>query len=146
MKIALTYGYIYIERGTGNEIQLAVKLWNIGIHYKPITEPLSEGDYFHTHMMKVVRYVACRNIYFKTKSDAELFLDRMHTLNAAGGMTLEVRTNSGVMPGSLLNFISGKTAIEVTCLDINPLSKVAYGDGTVYKVNMCKFQQIAKFA
>ena len=96
--------------------------------------------------MKVVRYVVCRDIYFKTKADAELFLDRMHALNAADGMTLEIRTNSGAMPGSLLNFISGKTAIEVTCLDINPFSKVAYGDGTVYKVAMCKFQQVAVFA
>lgn len=136
---------MYIERGTGNEIRLAVKNWDILIHYKPITEDLPEGDYFHVDMGTVVRLIVIKNMYFKTDTDAELFLDRMHTLNPTG-MTLEIRKTSAAMPGSLFNFLSGKVEMEVACLDIAPLTKVAYGDGIVYKCGMCRFKQIKAFA
>ena len=109
-----------------------------------MTEDLPAGEYFYIDMGTVARFVICRDMYFKTKADAELFLDRMDTLNA-NGMTLEIQTNSAAVPGSLLNFISGKTAMEVACLQITPFTKVAYGDGTVYKVGMCKFRQIDAF-
>ena len=136
---------MYIERGTGNEIQLASPAIPIKIMYKTFTEDLPEGEYFHTEMGTVRRIVTCKTIYFKTTSDAELFIDRMHTLNAAGGMNLEIRVSSAAMPGSLFNFISGKYTMKVACLEISNFLKIAYGDGTVWKCGQCKFRQIAAF-
>lgn len=144
--MALDKGYVYIERTETNEIQLQPDKWQLFVKYMPIIEDIPDENYVSITLKIVSRIIVLRNIYFRTKVDVETFLDRMDTFNAAGGMTIEVRTTSAAIPGSFLNFKSGKTAIEMLCLDISPLEKIAYGDGTVYKVGMLKFRQSAAFA
>ena len=143
--MALDKGYFYIERGEGTEIQLQMEKWQLMIRYEPIIEDLPDEGYISITLKIVNRMIVLRNIYFRTKADAELFLDRINTLNAAGGMTCELRVSSDALPGSLFNFKSGKTAIEMFCLDISPLEKIAYGDGQIYRVGILKFRQSDKF-
>lgn len=144
--MALDKGYFYIERGEANAMQLQMKKWQIFVKYEPFIEDIPDEEYVSISLKIVNRMIVLRDIFFKTKSDAETFLDKINTLNGAGGMTCELRTSSSAIPGSFFNFISGKTAIEMFCLDITPMEKVAYGDEQVYKIAILKFRQSEKFA
>jgi len=140
--MALDYGWIYIERGEANALQVGCTSCFINEDEEIIVEDLPEENRVSISMGTMTRFLYIKNVWFQTKADAELFLDRMKTFNAAGGMTVELRVNSGAFPGCLFAIYSGKTSMEMLRKSCSQIEKVAYGDGTVFKIARVVLRQV----
>lgn len=137
--MTLNYGSIYVEQSTANEILLAIENWALYVTYQPNISDLPSENFVSINLGKVRRILTAKNMYFKTQADAEALLAKMDLLNTAGGMNIRILT----VTGSYFAFNTAKTTFPAFCTDIAPMTKVAFGAGTVYKVSQIKWRQNA---
>ena len=145
--MTLNYGWVYIERGTANAIQLACeKPWKLGIREQNVRENIMhvEGD-IHISISgieSVVRTVTLNDVIFKTLADFEAIIYKLRKLNAAGTMTLELAYSD---TPDFIKFHATATTqydtMEVKFVEATGLQKVARASGTVYKCAKMVFEQ-----
>jgi len=140
--MTLNYGSLYVEQSTANEILLAVENWALYVTYQSNISDLPAENFVNINLEKIRRVLVAKNMYFKTQADAEALLAKMDDLNKVGSMNIRILTVSG----SYFNFLATKTTFPCFCTDIAPMTKVAYGAGTVYKVGQVKWRQISAVA
>ena len=139
--MALDYGWIYVERGTGNAMQLACELFELNIQHRIMGDDLAGDAHAKIDIQIISRTLTLNNTYFKTQADAEAFLDTIETLAAAGTFTVEIRASSSTMPGSNFDIKSGVTSMEMLFQGANGVTKVARGDGVVFAIKRIVFVQ-----
>ncbi len=139
----LDFGYIYVERGEANAFQLGCDKWFFNQIWA-IRETIKDtaGDQHQGFDIAIIgREIILKNVWFRDSADAETFLDRALTFNAAGTVTIEVRKTSAALPGSLFAFKSGVTSLEMLFEVITNLQKVGRGDDDTYMIAQIKLRQ-----
>jgi len=135
--MALNYGSIHIERGTGNAMNF-YGFWEIDWEFAPTIEHLYSDTHMGWDMGMIKRTVYIVDARFKTTADAEAFLSTLKTLQAAGTMTLELQVEAA----DYFEIDGSTTSIEVLCKKVSKLKKLAHGySGTVYGVDMMVFEE-----
>lgn len=139
----LDYGFIYIERGEANAFQLGCDKWFFDMDWNLRETVLdSAGDQHQGFDQEIIgRILVFKNVYFKNSTDAETFLDRALTMNAAGTVTIEIRKTSAALPGSLFVFKGGVTSLEMLFSKMTNLQKIGRGDRDVYMVSQLILRQ-----
>lgn len=145
--MTLDYGWVYIERGTADEMRLAcASPWKIDIVEQNVKENIMHvvGD---THISisgieEVVRTITLNDVIFKTRTDFETCIQKLRKLNNAGTMTLELAYSD--TPDFIKFHATASTqydTMEVKFLRATGLQKIARGAGTVYKCAKMMFEQ-----
>lgn len=139
----LDYGWIYVERGAGNAFQLGCDKWFFDMSWL-LRETVQDtaGDQHQGFDQQIIaRGIVLKNVYFKTSTDFETFLDRALTMNAAGTVTIEIRKTTAAIPGSLFAFKSGVTSLEMLFEKCTNGQKISRGDDDVYMVSRLHLRQ-----
>lgn len=139
----LDYGWIHIERGGANAFDLGCKKWHLNITWN-LMETVQDlpGDIHIGFDMQVIgREIILTEVYFKTSEDVETFINKAQVINAAGKATLEIQKTSDAVPGSLFEFKSGVTSLEMLFIQVATLQKVGRGNSDVYMVQTVKLRQ-----
>ena len=137
--MTLNYGSILVEQSTANSILLAIENWALYVTYQPNISDLPAENFVSINLGKVRRILVAKNMYFKTQADAEALLAKMDLLNDTGSMDIRINT----VAASYFAFNTAKTTFPSFCTDITPITKLAFGAGTVYKVAQLKWRQNA---
>lgn len=137
--MALNYGSIHIERGTGNAMQF-YGAWEFDWKFNGVTITNFPGDTRISYdMEQIERYIYIVNTLFKTTADAELFLSTLKTAQAAGTLTLELQVEAA----DYFEVDGTNTSTEVYCRQITRFRRISHGypSTSVYEVPMIIFQE-----
>lgn len=140
--MALTTGWLNIERGTGNAMKIpmtGVPPWSFNVKDKLLFQedyPLDIHIAYSTN--KITRKIQCFGLIFDTQADIELFIATLKTLNVAGNMTLELQTTN---TPTYFKVDGTNTSIEVLYESYKGVHPAALGGQSTYKVESIQFVQ-----
>ena len=136
--MALDYGAIHIERGTGNAMNF-YGYWEIDYDFDPTISDLYSDTRLSYDYGIIKRTVYIVDAMFTTTADAETFLSTLKTLQAAGTMTLELQIEAA----DYFEIDGTNTSLEVFCTKISKLKRITSGYGTpsVYKIPFMIFKE-----
>ena len=145
--MALTTGYLHIERGTGNAMR--VQLGGV----PPWTLDYDEAFLFKTDLPadtrlaamvnSIKRIVKCFELYFNSQTDVETFIANIKTLNLAGSMTLELQTTE---TPTYFKWDGSNSSMEVNVPKYQALQPLELGGGDVYMIPIIIFEQTGAIA
>lgn len=139
----LDYGWIYVNRGLANAMQLGCDKWFYN-HIWSIRKTTQDtaGDQHQGYSMAIIgREIILKNIWFENSTDVETFLARALALNTAGICTIEIRKTTAAIPGSFFAWKSGVTSLNMLFEVITNLQKVGRGNDDTYMIGQIKLRQ-----
>ena len=137
--MTLNEGWIIFDASGSYEMKVHGK-WKIGCRNPDVWIEHYPGGNAGYDTGTRERTVNLSDLYFKTKTDAETFIEYIDLLNATGmGWKLELQVHSDESKFKL----DGGTGQQMMVLykEYSDLEKVPFGDDQIYKIKSIKLEQ-----
>lgn len=139
----LDYGWIYLNRGLTNAMQLGCDKWGFNLIWAiRATVQDTAGDQHQGFDMQIIgREIILQKVWFRNSTDAEIFMARAIEINRVGTCTVEIRKTTDAIPGSFFAWKSGVTVLNMLFEQIQNLQKAGREDSDVYMISQLKLRQ-----
>ena len=138
--MALDYGWGECEQTPVN-MQLAIKDgWTVDIKESPNIDHYPGDTHLGYNLSEITRIITLKGVIFKTTADIELAIANFKTMNAAGTFNFKMKI---ISTGAYFKFDGTNDEIEVFFKQLKGITKLAKGDGTVYKIAQIQLEEAA---
>ena len=135
--MALTKGWFYMDYGTGN-YQVPIKDWKVDKKDKGFFSDFSSDGHFGFSTRTYKRMLKIKGLMFDNKTDYDLFLSALDTLQAAGAFDCRIKVKSD---NTWYKFNGVNYTMPVLFVDSKGEGKSAFGDDQHYEIQMLMLRQ-----
>ena len=144
VKMALDYGWgecYGAGSQSGTNMKLAIQDgWSVDIKETPSIDHYPGDTHLGYNLSEITRIITLKGVIFKTTADVELAIANFKAFNGAAAWKFKMKIISG---GTYFKFDGTNTTIEVFFKQIKGITKLAKGDGTVYKIGQIQLEEAA---
>jgi len=137
--MALNKGWVYLNYGTGSQIQVQCEDYDWDIDDKGVKIIQIPSDSRFGYSLAIIkREIRLKNVFFESHADLKQFISDLKSFNSSGAFPFRIQRDSA---GNWVSIDGTNDEIDVFYLRLQGIRKYTRGDGNFYIIKTVKLGQ-----